>query len=77
MRLAVEELDLNIDDVWFVTGDVALVDGGYTLTGAKLPDGTVLPARRGHYTSVLLNEGGRWWIVASRLMIPAPLPYKK
>lgn len=72
------ELDLNIDDVWFLGGgDIALIDGGYQLTGARMPDGTPLPARRGHLTSVLLYESGQWWIVASRLMVPAPLPYKK
>lgn len=72
------ELHLDIADVWFLGGgDIALVDGAYQLSGAVMPDGTPLPARRGHYTSVLLHENSRWWIVASRLMIPATLPYKR
>lgn len=72
------ELDLNITDVWFLGGgDIALVDGGYQLAGARTPDGTQLPPRQGHLTAVLLYENGRWWIAASRLMVPAPLPYKR
>ena len=70
-------LMLNIADVWFVTESVALVDGGYAISGIRSPDGTELPERRGHLTSVLLREGGGWAIAASRLMVPTELPYKK
>jgi uncharacterized protein (TIGR02246 family) len=70
-------LNLSVADVWFVSGDVALVDGGYEIYGIQTADGTELPARRGHLTSVLINEQGKWWIAASRLMIPTELPYKK
>jgi uncharacterized protein (TIGR02246 family) len=69
-------LALDIEDVWFITAQVALVDGAYTLSGAKLPDGTALPARKGHLTAIFLKERGRWWIEASRLMVPVSLPYK-
>ena len=70
------KLSLNIEDVWFITGDVALVDGSYELSGAVLPDGTALEPRKGHLTAVILNERGKWYITASRLMIPSHLPYK-
>lgn len=70
-------LGLTINDVWFVTANVALVDGDYEVTGAKLPDGTPIPARKGHVTAILLRERGDWSIAASRLMIPTQLPYKK
>jgi len=69
-------LDLAIADVWFVTGDVALVDGTYALSGIVAPDGTQLPPRKGNLTSVLLFERGKWWIAADRLMIPATLPWR-
>lgn len=69
-------LMLNIADVWFITEDVALVDGGYAISGIRSPDGKELPERRGHLTSILLREGGKWTIAASRLMIPTELPYK-
>jgi uncharacterized protein (TIGR02246 family) len=70
-------LNLSIADVWFMPGDVALVDGGYEIYGIRGPDGKELPARRGHLTSVLIKEQGQWWIAASRLMVPATLPYKR
>ena len=69
-------LDMNLQDVWFHGDNLAIVDGSYELKGAKLPNGTELAPRRGHFTSVLLYEDGRWQVAASRLMIPAALPYK-
>jgi uncharacterized protein (TIGR02246 family) len=70
------ELTLGIEDVWFITGDVALVDGTYTLSGIVAPDGTQLPPRKGALTSVLMLENGKWWIAADRLMIPTTLPWR-
>ena len=71
------KLALTIDSVWFISSTVALIDGSYELSGARMPDGKELPARKGHLTSVLMYEDSKWWIAASRLMIPIPLPYKK
>ena len=70
-------LNLSIADVWFIGADMALIDGGYELHGIQTPDGRNIGARRGHLTAVLLKEQGKWWIAASRLMIPTELPYKK
>ena len=70
-------LDLSIEDVWFITSEVALIDGSYNLAGVVLPDGTEIPARKGHLTAVLMKEANTWSIAASRLMIPTQLPYKK
>jgi len=70
------ELTLKIKDVWFMTADVALVDGFYSVSGIRDPKGNELPARSGHITSVLMRERGEWLIAASRLMIPAGLPWK-
>jgi uncharacterized protein (TIGR02246 family) len=71
-------LKLTIDDVWFVSTGVAMVDGGYELSGVVAPDGSPIPERKGHLTALLTNEGGdKWLIAASRLMIPTGLPYKK
>jgi uncharacterized protein (TIGR02246 family) len=69
-------LTLKIDAVWFITADVALIDGTYELSGVVLPDGTQIPTRKGLLSTNLLYEQGRWWIAASRLMIPSVLPYK-
>lgn len=70
-------LQLSLADVWFINADVALVDGGYAISGIRTPDGAELPERRGRLTSVLIREDDKWWIAASRLMIPTELPYRK
>jgi uncharacterized protein (TIGR02246 family) len=71
------QLTLTVDTVWMISDAVALVDGTYSLQGAKLPDGTAIPARKGNLTSVLIKEKNTWSIAASRLMVPTELPYKK
>jgi hypothetical protein len=70
-------LDLTIDSVWFITAEIALVDGRYQISGIRAPNGAEIPARKGLLTSILLKEGDTWSIAASRLMIPTELPYKK
>lgn len=70
-------LDLSIDTVWFITADVALVDGKYSIVGIVGPDGKEIPGRQGHLTAILMKDGQTWEIAASRLMIPTSLPYKK
>ena len=70
------EIDLIIETVFFISQDVALVDGSYEVVGAKTQDGDALPARQGHLTSVLLKERGKWWVVASRATINVPLAWR-
>ena len=70
-------LHMDLQDVWFHGDSMSIVDGTYELKGAKLPNGTEIPPRRGHFTSVLIYEDSRWQVAASRLMIPTQLPYKQ
>jgi uncharacterized protein (TIGR02246 family) len=70
------KLKLTIDSVWFITAKVALVDGTYEVTGIVAPDGKELPPRKGRLSSILLQERDKWWIAASRLMIPSKLPWR-
>jgi len=69
-------LALTVDSVWFITANVALVDGTYELKGVVAPDGKELPPRKGRLSSILLHEREKWWIAASRLMIPEKLPWR-
>ena len=69
-------LDLSITAVWFITAEVALIDGTYSVAGIIDPNGNELPPRNGHLTAILLKERNEWAIAADRLMIPAPLPWK-
>jgi uncharacterized protein (TIGR02246 family) len=63
---------LAVDSVWFVTENVALLDGSYEISGVKGPDGKALPNSKGHLTGLLLKEHDRWWVVASRAILPLP-----
>lgn len=70
-------LHLTIVSVWFMTQDVALVDGNYELTNVVDENGKDVGTRKGHLTAVLMQEGGVWSIAASRAMIPVPLVWRK
>jgi uncharacterized protein (TIGR02246 family) len=70
------ELKLTIDSVWFISENVALVDGTYIVVNALDPNGQSLPPRKGLVTAVLLKEHGAWHVSASRSMIPIPLPWR-
>jgi uncharacterized protein (TIGR02246 family) len=69
-------LKLTVDAVWFVSADVALVDGTYVVLNAKDPNGRPLPPRKGLVSSVVIREDGTWHVAASRSMIPIPLPWR-
>ena len=69
-------LKLTIDAVWFVTADVALVDGSYVVLNAADPNGQQLPPRKGLVSSVVIREDGIWHVAASRSMIPIPPPWR-
>ena len=69
-------LKLTIDSVWFLSADVALVDGSYVVLNATDPNGQPLPPRKGLVTSVVIREDGTWHVAASRSMIPIPLPWR-
>ncbi|MFN8641662.1 MAG: SgcJ/EcaC family oxidoreductase [Candidatus Binatia bacterium] len=70
------EIKLVIDSVWFVTWDVALVDGSYVLLNVRDPNGQPLPPRKGLLSAVVLHENEKWHVAASRSMIPIPLPWR-
>jgi uncharacterized protein (TIGR02246 family) len=70
-------LALTIETVWFVTENVAMVDGKYDLSGVVDQEGKQLPVRTGHLTAILLREDGTWRVAAGRAMIPVPLVYRE
>lgn len=69
-------LTLEISSVWFVSANVALIDGTYAVSGIQDLEGNPIPPRAGRLSSLLIQEKDDWWIAASRLMIPTSLPYK-
>ncbi|HEY8516827.1 MAG TPA: SgcJ/EcaC family oxidoreductase [Candidatus Binatia bacterium] len=70
-------LALTIETVWFITENVAMVDGQYDLSGVVDLQGKQLPVRKGHLTAILLREDGTWKVAAGRAMIPVPLVYRE
>jgi uncharacterized protein (TIGR02246 family) len=70
------KLSLTIESVWLITPNVALVNGTYRVDGVQGPGGVSLDIRQGFLTSVLVKEADRWWVAASRSVIPAKLPWR-
>lgn len=53
-----------------VRGAMAVVDGAWSITGAKDAAGAPRPAEQGLFTAVLKKQGGKWYILALREMVP-------
>lgn len=72
------QIRLTIHSVWFLSADVALVEGSYELIGVQDQHGKDIPPRKGRLTSVLLKEPDVGWrVAASRSMIPVPLVWRE
>lgn len=70
------QLKLTIDSVWFLSPDVALLDGSYVVVNARDLNDQPLPPRKGLLSSVLIRRKGTWQVAASRAMLPANLPWR-
>jgi uncharacterized protein (TIGR02246 family) len=58
-----------IEQIRFLTSEVAIVDGSWTVTGARDPAGKELPPIKGRGFEVVQKREGRWWFVATRPMV--------
>jgi uncharacterized protein (TIGR02246 family) len=54
-----------------VMGAMAIVDGAWSITGAKDATGASRPLEQGLFTAVLEKQEGRWRVSALREMVPA------
>lgn len=61
----------TVTTVRFVRRDVAIVDGGFEVTGMRDAAGKVLSTRSGLSTIVAARKGDRWYIAALRGMVPS------
>jgi uncharacterized protein (TIGR02246 family) len=59
----------TIKQIRFLTSDLAIVDGSWTITGAKDADGKPLPLIRGRGCEIVQKKRGRWRFVATRAMV--------
>lgn len=58
-----------IERVRFLTPDLAIVDGSWTITGARDAAGKELLSLRGRGVEVAQRKDGRWLFVATREMV--------
>jgi len=59
----------TIESVRFLTSDIAIVDGSWTIMGAVNAAGKQLGPIRGRGMEVAQKKGGRWRFVATREMV--------
>jgi uncharacterized protein (TIGR02246 family) len=59
----------TIEQVRFLSSDQAIVDGSWTISGAKGANGKVLPLLRGRGCEAVQKKRGRWHFVATREMV--------
>lgn len=53
-----------------VTGLTAIVDGSWSISGAKDETGAPRPSEHGLFTAVLSKQGDKWYVTALREMVP-------
>lgn len=61
----------TITSVRFIRRDVAIVDGGFEVSGMRDASGKTLATRAGLSTIVAVKKGDRWYVAALRGMVPS------
>ena len=59
----------TIEQVRFLASDLAIVDGSWTITGAKDANGKALAIIRGRGCEIVQKRRGRWRFTATREMV--------
>ncbi len=59
----------TIEQVRFIAPDLALVDGSWTITGARDANGRPLPPIEGRGLEMVQKKQSRWRFVATREMV--------
>src|SRR5262245_44468697 len=59
----------SIERIRFLTPELAIVDGSWTVTGVRDGAGKELPPIKGRGVEVAQKREGRWWFVATREMV--------
>ena len=59
----------TIEQVRFITPEIATVDGTWTVTGARDPNGQELAPIKGRGFEVVQKKNGRWRFVVTREMV--------
>lgn len=64
------KLKLTLDNMRFLSPEIAIANGSFQLTGVQGPNGP-LPPLKGLHTDVWTIEDGQWKVAASRISLPA------
>jgi uncharacterized protein (TIGR02246 family) len=67
-------LALTEDGIQFLKPDVAVVDGRWTISDMRAPDGTQAPPIKGFYVGTFVKKDGQWLAAALQAMMPPPPP---
>jgi uncharacterized protein (TIGR02246 family) len=59
----------SVEQIRFITPELATVDGSWTVTGAKGADGMELAPIRGRGFEVVQKRNGKWRFIATREMV--------
>jgi uncharacterized protein (TIGR02246 family) len=59
----------SVEQIRFITPELATVDGSWTVTGARGADGKELAPIRGRGFEVVQKRDGRWRFIATREMV--------
>lgn len=60
---------ISIEQVRFVTPELATVDGSWLVTGARGADGKELPPMNGRGFELVQKKNGRWRFIMTREMV--------
>lgn len=65
-------VDTTIEQLRFLTPDLALVDGEFTIKGASTSDHKERSAEHGYFTVIAERVSGQWMVASNREMEPLP-----
>ena len=60
---------VSIDQIRFITSDLATVDGSWTVTGARDAEGKELPPIKGRGFELVQKKDGGWQFIVTREMV--------
>jgi len=68
-KSGVGQQSASIEQIRFITPELARVDGSWTVTGARGTDGQKLPPIKGRGFELVQKKGGRWRFISTREMV--------
>jgi uncharacterized protein (TIGR02246 family) len=67
-------LSLTVDSIRFITGDIAVEEDSFEVSGMTSADGADVPSLRGQCMAVYRKQANAWYAAAIQCMVPMPGP---